>query len=107
MLVLGLQTFAESITYVPATAAITPDTRAEAVGKSIAVSKEAKLQAAGYLENTTGFNALMNSKGLFAYNKDTDVVFTITTRNEDGTGSRYAPPGYHAVRKLDTYPPTK
>ena len=107
MPLLGPQTFAESITYVPATAAITPDTRAEAVGKSIAVSKDAKLQAAGYLENTTSFNAIMNSKGLFAYNKDTDVVFTITTRNEDGTGSGYAARGYHDVSKLDTYAATK
>ena len=107
MPLLGPQTFAESITYVPATAAITPDTRAEAVGKSITVSRDAKLQAAGYLENTTGFNAIMNSKGLFAYNKDTDVVFTITTRNEDGTGSGYAARGYHDVSKLDTYAATK
>jgi predicted Zn-dependent protease len=107
MPLLGPQTYAGSITYVPATAAITPDTRAEAVGKSIAVSRDAKLQAAGYLENTTGFNALMNSKGLFAYNKDTDVVFTITTRNEDGTGSGYAARGYHDVSKLDTYAATK
>ena len=107
MPLLGPQTFTESITYVPATAAITPDTRAEAVGKSITVSRDANLQAAGYLENTTGFNAIMNSKGLFAYNKDTDVVFTITTRNEDGTGSGYAARGYHDVSKLDTYAATK
>jgi len=107
MPLLGPQTYAESITYVPATAAITPDTRAEAVGKSINVSREAKLQAAGYLENTTSFNAIMNSKGLFAYNKDTDVIFTITTRNEDGTGSGYAARGYHDVGKLDTYTATK
>src|SRR6186713_1973153 len=95
MPLLGPQTFPESITYVPATAAITPDIRAEAVGKSIAVSKDAKLQAAGYIENTTSFNAVANSKGLFAYNKDTDVIFTITTRNEEGTGSGYAARGYH------------
>lgn len=107
MPLLGPQTFPESITYVPATAAITPDTRAEAVGKSIAVSKDAKLQAAGYIENTTGFNAIANSKGLFAYNKDTDVIFTITTRNEEGTGSGYAARGYHDVSKLDTYSATK
>jgi predicted Zn-dependent protease len=69
---LGPQTYPDSITYVPATAAITPDTRAEAVGKSIAVSREAKLQ-------------------------DTDVLFTITTRNEDGTGSGYAARGYHDI----------
>jgi predicted Zn-dependent protease len=107
MPLLGPQTFADSITYVPETAAITPDTRAEAVGKSIQVSKDAGLQAAGYLENTTGFEAVMNSKGLFAYNKATDVVFSITTRNEEGTGSGYAARGYNDVTKLDTLSATK
>jgi predicted Zn-dependent protease len=107
MPLLGPQTFADSITYVPETAAITPDTRAEAVGKSIQVSKDAGLQAAGYLENTTEFEAVMNSKGLFAYNKGTDVVFSITTRNEEGTGSGYAARGYNDVTKLDTLSATK
>ncbi len=107
MPLLGPQTFADSITFVPETAAITPDTRAVAVGKSIQVSKDAGLQAAGYLENTTGFEAVMNSKGLFAYNKETDVVFSITTRNEEGTGSGYAARGYNDVTKLDTLSATK
>jgi predicted Zn-dependent protease len=107
MPLLGGQTFADSITFVPETAAITPDTRAEAVGKSIQVSRDAGLQAAGYLENTTGFDAVMNSKGLFAYNKSTDVVFSITTRNEEGTGSGYAARGYNDVTKLDTLSATK
>jgi predicted Zn-dependent protease len=107
MPLLGPQAFPESITYVPATAAVTPDTRAEAVGKSIQVCKDASLQAAGYLENTTSFNAVMNSKGLFAYNKDTDVVFTVTTRNEEGTASGYAARGYNDVGKLDTLSSTK
>jgi predicted Zn-dependent protease len=107
MPLLGPQTFADSITYVQETAAITPDTRAESVGKSIQVSKDAGLQAAGYLENTTGFEAVMNSKGLFAYNRGTDVVFSITTRNEEGTGSGYAARGYNDVTKLDTLSATK
>jgi len=107
MPLLGPQDFPESITYVPATAAVTPDTRAEAVGKSIQTCKDAKLQAAGYLENTTSFNAIMNSKGLFAYNKDTDVVFSVTTRNEEGTGSGYAARGYNDIGKLDTLSATK
>ena len=107
MPLLGPQDFPESITYVPATAAITPDTRAEAVSKSIQTCKDAKLQAAGYLENTTSFNAVMNSKGLFAYNKGTDVVFTVTTRNEEGTGSGYAARGYNDISKLDTLSATK
>ena len=107
MPLLGPQEFPESIGYVPATAAITPDVRAEAVAKSIQVSMEAKLQAAGYLENSVNCVAVMNSKGLFAYNKDTDVVFTITTRNEEGTGSGYAARGFNDVSKLDTFSATK
>jgi len=103
----GPQTFKDSITYVPATAAITPDTRAAAVAKSIQVSKDAKLEAAGFLENTTSFDALMNSKGLFAYNTDTDIIFSITTRNQAGTGSGYAARGYNDVSKLDTFTATQ
>lgn len=99
--------FKESITYVESTAAMTPATRAEAVGKSIKVAKDAKLEAAGFLENTTSFVAVMNSKGLFAYNKGTDVIFSITTRNQEGTGSGYAARGFNDVKKLDTFTATQ
>lgn len=107
MPLLGPQTYRDSITFVPATAAITPDTRAEAVAKSIQVSKDAKLEAAGFLENSTTFDALMNSKGLFAYNTNTDLIFSVTTRNQAGTGSGYAARGYNDVSKLDTLTATK
>jgi predicted Zn-dependent protease len=107
MPLLGPQEYKDSITFVPSTAAVTPDSRAEAVGKSIQVAKDAKLTAAGFLENSTEFTSMMNSKGLFAYNKSTDVTFSITTRNEDGTGSGYAARGFHDVTKLDTYSATK
>lgn len=107
MPLLGPQEFKESITYVPATAAMTPDTRAEAVAKSIKVSEDAKLEAAGYIENSTNFVAIMNSKGLFCYNLNTDVIFSITMRNAEGTGSGYAARGYNDVGKLDTYAATK
>lgn len=103
----GQQDFPEGVGYINATAAITPDTRAEAVLKSIQVCKDAKLQAAGFLENTTGFNAIMNSKGLFAYNKDTDVIFSVTTRNAEGTASGYAARGFNDISKLDTLTATK
>ncbi len=103
----GPKTFKESVTFNAATAAITPDTRAEAVLKSLQVAKEAKLEAAGYLENSTSFRAIMNSKGLFAYNKDTDVSFSVTTRNQAGTGSGYVDQSFNDVRKLDTLALTK
>ncbi len=103
----GPRSFKESITYVPVTAAVTPDIRADAVAKSIKIAKDAKLEAAGYLENSTSFVAIANSKGLFAYNNDTDVIFTITTRNEAGTGSGYAARGYNDISKLDVVSATK
>nr|WP_295871213.1 TldD/PmbA family protein [uncultured Chitinophaga sp.] len=99
--------FKESKTYVPTTAAITPDTRADAVAKSIQVAKEAQLEAAGFIENTTSFSAILNSKGLFAYETDTNVVFTITTRNSAGTGSGFAARGFNDVSRLDTLSATK
>ena len=104
---LGPQTFKESKTYIPSTAAVTPDIRAEAVAKSISASKEAQLEAAGFIENTTSFGAGLNSKGLFAYDTDTDVTFSVTTRNAAGTGSGYAARGYNDIKKLDTLSATK
>ncbi len=99
--------YKESKTFVPATAAIVPDTRAEAVAKSIKVSKDNKLECAGYIENNTSFTAVMNSKGFFGYNKSTNVIFSITARNQEGTGSGYAAKGFNDVSKLDTTAATK
>jgi predicted Zn-dependent protease len=104
---LGPRDFPESITYNANTAGMTPDSRAELVAKSLSVTKEAKLTAAGFLENSTSFNAVMNSKGLFAYNKGNDVTFSVTTRNEAGTASGYAARGFTDVSKLDTFTATK
>ena len=107
MPLLGGSAFKESITYIPATAEMTPDKRADMVAKSINATKDAKLEAAGYLENTTSFNSVHNSKGLFGYNKSTDVIFAITTRNAQGTASGYAARGFNDVSKLDTSAATR
>jgi predicted Zn-dependent protease len=104
---LGPQKYQDSITHVPATAAITPKLRADAVAQSLQVSKEGKLVAAGFLEDTNGFAAMMNSKGLFAYNTSTNVNFSVTMRTEDGKGSGYATRGYNDITKLDTKAVTK
>jgi predicted Zn-dependent protease len=107
MPLLGPQTYLEPVTYKPSTAAINPDKRAADVAKSLQVAKEAKLEAAGYLENTTSFNAMLNSKGLFGYNKSTDVSFSVTMRNQEGTGSGYVSKSYNDSGKLDTLALTK
>ncbi|OCX52702.1 peptidase C69 [Mucilaginibacter sp. PPCGB 2223] len=103
----GPATFKEAITYNPKTAAMTPDTRADLVAKSLDVTKKAGLSAAGFLENSTTFSAVMNSKGFFAYNKGTNVIFSVTTRNDAGTASGYAARGFTDVSKLDTESATR
>ena len=107
MPMLGQSEFKEAITYNANTAAMTPESRAEMVGKSLQVTKDAKLFAAGFLENSTGFSAVMNSKGLFAYNKRSDVTFSVTTRDEAGSISGYAARGFTDVSKLDTASATR
>jgi len=99
---LGQQAYNESHMYLPTTPAISPAMRADAVGQSLQVAKEGKLVSAGYLEDTVGFAAMMNSKGLFAYNTSTNVNFSVTMRTEDGKGSGYITRGYNDINKLDT-----
>src|SRR5258706_3432794 len=99
--ILGPQTYADPKTYVPATAAITPKMRADAVAQSLQVSKDAKAVAAGFLEDSNGFSAMMNSKGLQAYNTSTNTNFSVTVRTEDGKGSGYAIRGYNDIAKLN------
>lgn len=99
---LGPQKFIESTkTFSPATAAISPKLRADAVATSLKIAKENKLTAAGFLENSAGYSAMMNSSGLFAYNTSTNVNFNVTMRTADGKGSGYASKGYNDVNKLD------
>ncbi|RKR85059.1 putative Zn-dependent protease [Mucilaginibacter gracilis] len=105
---LGPQTYStQSKTYVPETAAITPSLRADAVDKSLTVAKQNKLTAAGFLQNSTYYSAIMNSKGLFAYNTGTDVNFSVTLRSADSKGSGYITRDFNDVSKLDTLAATK
>lgn len=96
------QTYASAKTFVPTTEAITAKQRTDAVGQSLDVAKGSGAVAAGYWEDVTGYSAMMNSKGLFAYNTSTNVNFSITVRTEDGKGSGYATRGFNDVSKLNT-----
>ncbi len=105
---LGPQQYATTgKTFEPATAAITPKDRADDVTASLQIAKDNKLVAAGFMENSAGFSALMNSSGLFAYNTATNVNFNVTLRTEDSKGSGYASKGYNDVSKLDVAAATK
>lgn len=97
------QTFGpESKTFSEATNKITPEYRAQAAANSIEPATKKDITAAGYLEDSRGFSAMMNSKGAFGYNQATSVDFTVTMRSNDGTGSGWVARNFNDVSKLDT-----
>lgn len=100
--VLEPQQYGKSNGFFESTAKITPEVRAEAVAKSLALSGQNQLTSAGFLENRAGFSAMMNSKGLFAYYPSTGVNFSLTVRTDDGKGSGYVIRGYNDFSRLDT-----
>lgn len=100
---LGSQSYgAEPKTFIESTAKITPDYRAQAAANSIEPASKKDVTAAGFLEDSRGFSAVMNSKGMFAYNRSTSVDFTVTMRTNDGTGSGWVARNFNDVSKLNT-----
>jgi predicted Zn-dependent protease len=99
--VLGPQKYIETKGFFDSTAAIDPAFRAEVAAASIGPCREKKLVAAGYLEDESGFSAMANSKGLFAYYPSTTLDFSVTVRTEDGTGSGWAARDFNDVGEFD------
>lgn len=102
MPVFGKQEYLDTPSYAPSTASVTPADRADAAGASIMPSKKNKMVSSGFLEEEVTFAAIMNNKGLFAYNTATNVDFSVTIRTEDGKGSGWASQDVTDVKKLDT-----
>jgi len=96
-----------SKTFEQSTADITPKFRADAVAQSLQIAKDNKLTAAGFMDNTAGYSAMMNTSGLFAYGTSTNVDFNVTLRTEDSKGSGYATKAYNDVNKLDVAAATR
>ena len=104
---LGPQTYLKTDTFAQSTDNITPDFRAKATFDSLDPCRQKNLTAAGYMEDTTGFTAIGNSKGLYGYNRSTGVDFSITVRTADGKGSGYVARGYSDASNLDTAAATR
>ncbi|GAB3957759.1 TldD/PmbA family protein [Spirosoma harenae] len=102
MPMLGPQTYLPADPYAESTAKIDPDFRSQATFDSIDPCRKKNLVAAGYMEDTTRFTAIGNTKGLSAYNRETSVEFSITVRTSDGMGSGYATRDVTDVSKLST-----
>ena len=99
---LSPQNYVETPTFVEATAGITPEYRAQVATDSIKPAREKSITAAGFFQNNVSFGAMMNSTGLFAYNRSTGLNFSVTMRTEDGTGSGYATRDYNDVERFDS-----
>ncbi|MDL2356227.1 MAG: TldD/PmbA family protein [Pseudomonadota bacterium] len=98
---IGKQLFKPSNTFNAATAAIDPDYRAQVASHSIVAGRKNKLLTAGYFVDTTGFQTIANSNGLFGHQEFTDLDFTCTARTEDGRGSGWVTRSAGDVRKFD------
>jgi predicted Zn-dependent protease len=72
--------------FVAATAACTPEERAEAVGSVTRAAAARGLNAAGALTTTSAALAVADTQGTFAYHPDTYANFTCTVRAPDSSG---------------------
>ncbi|MDT7827402.1 TldD/PmbA family protein [Pricia sp. S334] len=104
---LGPQTYDDAINYVEETANVTPEYRAGVANNSIAPAEKENVTAAGFLNDSAGFRAILNSNGLFAYNKATNMEFTVTMRTDDGTGSGWVTRDFNDVSKFDAVEASK
>ncbi|NML63417.1 TldD/PmbA family protein [Massilia sp. RP-1-19] len=81
------QAFKPSNTFRASTAAIDPAFRADVASHSIVAGRKNKLVTAGFFTDTTGFETIANSNGVFGHQEFTNLSFTCTARTEDGRGS--------------------
>src|SRR5690606_17180797 len=98
---IGKQTYAPTSTFNAATAAITPEFRAQVAADSIPPCRPAGLVAAGFLEYSRSFTAIASSSGKFGYQSATGAAYTCTVRTEDGRGSGWVGRNVTDVSKLD------
>jgi predicted Zn-dependent protease len=67
-----------------------PPERAAAVRAVTDPARAAGLIATGYMQSFVGAGAIANSKGLFAYQRNSRAAMSTTVRTPDGTGSGWA-----------------
>jgi predicted Zn-dependent protease len=81
------QAYKQSATFSAKTAAIDPEFRAQTAAYSIEASRKHKLVCAGFFTDSTSFETVANSNGVFGHQQATSLDFTCTVRTEDGRGS--------------------
>ena len=97
----GPQTYLHPQSFYESTAQLTQEKRVQQAADSIQICRDQKLVAAGFLADSQSFSALANSRGLFAYQRNTGVEFSVTARTEDSQGSGYGLADFHDASRLD------
>jgi predicted Zn-dependent protease len=95
------QTYDESPGWSAITASLDPAGRAAAVRAVTEPSRAAKLAATGYIESDAQAHAIANSKGLFAYGRQTGAAMTTTVRAPDGSSSGWAGASHTDWSRID------
>ena len=72
------QSYRAMARYDEETATLTPEARADAVAKVVARAEKYHLTAAGIYSQSSSTQALLNSRGLFAVNRETRAEFSVT-----------------------------
>jgi predicted Zn-dependent protease len=98
---LPAQSYAEPRGWSDAAAALDPAGRAAGVRAIADPAKAAGLLSTGYLEVDAGATAIANSRGLFAYSRESDIAMTTTVRTADGTGSGWAGAAHYDWTQFD------
>jgi predicted Zn-dependent protease len=83
----GKQDYKASQTFAKRTADIDPEYRAQVAAHSIEACRKNKLVAAGFFTDSTAFQAVGNSRGVYGHQETTNLDYTCTVRTEDGRGS--------------------
>jgi predicted Zn-dependent protease len=97
----GKQDYQASQTFAKRTADIDPEFRAQVAAYSIEACRKNKLVAAGFFNDSTSFQAVANSNGVFGHQQTTALDYTCTVRTEDGRGSGWVHRSASDAAKFD------
>jgi predicted Zn-dependent protease len=96
----GPQKYQKVDNFREATAALTPEARADAVAYIAGKCRAANVECAGAHSSSTGVMVLANSKGMFAYDLGTNAEFSVTVLTADSAG--WAEGANRDCAKIDT-----
>src|SRR3954462_4325549 len=96
----GPQEYLAGKTWFERTARTTPADMAAATRPALDLAAEKQVTAAGFFDVGDACSAMATSKGLFAYDRHTGALFSISARTSDGTGAGWAGVNYQDIEKL-------